>query len=489
MEKRVLAFDFGASSGRAILGIFDGETIRLEEVHRFANEPVSVNGTVYWDILRLFHEIKTGLAAAKAAGGFESVGIDTWGVDFGLIGKDGALLENPVHYRDKRNNGMIEEAAKLMPLDKLYDITGIQFMEFNTLFQLLSLKKNRPHVLEAADKLLFTPDLFNYMLTGKISAEYSIATTSQMVDLETQTWSKEILDTFGIDEKLLPQIAETGRVIGEISEDIKQELGLGEVKVISVAAHDTQSAITATPTSEKDFAFISCGTWSLFGTETETPIINDKAKRLNVTNEGGYGYSTAFLKNICGLWLIQESRRQWKREGKEYSYAELEQMALAAEPLRSFIDPDAPEFVAMGNIPERVREFCRKTGQYVPQSVGEIMRCIYESLAMKYRYVFEGIMDCTGKSYPQIHIMGGGTKDGLLCRMTADSCNCKVFAGPIEATVLGNVVVQLISGGAISGISQAREIIARGENLKEFTPGSADEWSAAYERFVSVVGK
>ncbi len=489
MEKRVLAFDFGASSGRAILGIFDGETIRLEEVHRFANEPVSVNGTVYWDILRLFHEIKTGLAAAKAAGGFESVGIDTWGVDFGLIGKDGALLENPVHYRDKRNNGMIDEAAKTMSLDRLYNITGIQFMEFNTLFQLLSLKKYRPHILEAADKLLFTPDLFNYMLTGRISAEYSIATTSQMVDLQSQSWSREILDAFGISENILPQIAETGKIIGEISEEIKQELGLGSVKVISVAAHDTQSAISATPTSDKDFAFISSGTWSLFGTETDAPIINEKAKLLNVTNEGGYGYSTAFLKNICGLWLIQESRRQWKREGKEYSYAELEQMALAAEPLRSFIDPDAPEFVAMGNIPERVREFCRKTGQYVPQSVGEIMRCIYESLAMKYRYVFEGIMDCTGKSYPQIHIMGGGTKDGLLCRMTADSCNCKVFAGPIEATVLGNVVVQLISGGAISGISQAREIIARGENLKEFTPGSADEWSAAYERFVSVVGK
>ena len=487
--KRVLAFDFGASSGRAILGIFDGEKIELQEVHRFSNDPVEINGTVYWDVQRLFFEIKQGILKAKEAGGFDSIGIDTWGVDFGLLRKDGTLVENPVHYRDARNDGMVEKATEYMSKERMYDITGIQFMDFNTIFQLLSLKENRPYILEEADKLLFMPDLLNYMLSGVKSTEFSIATTSQMVDLKTNNWSEEILDTFGINKNLLTDIAPTGAVIGQLSDEICEELGVPKADIVSVAAHDTQSAITATPCEFDDFAFISCGTWSLFGTEVKEPIINEASKKLNVTNEGGYNYTTAFLKNICGLWLIQESRRQWIREGKEYSYAELEKLALECEPFKCFIDPDAPEFAPMGNLPRRVKEYCEKTGQYVPQTVGEIIRCIYESLALKYRYTFDGIKECTGKDYDRIHVMGGGTKDKLLLQMTAQSCNVNVYGGPIEATALGNVAIQLMSTGAIKDIKEARKIIAKGENLKLYEPKDNADWEKAYEDFKNIINK
>ncbi len=487
MTKRVLAFDFGASSGRAIIGEFDGEKITLKEVHRFSNDPVTINGTVYWDVQRLFFEIKQGILKAKEDGGFDSIGIDTWGVDFGLLRKDGTLIENPIHYRDKRNDGMVEKATKYMSKERMYDITGIQFMDFNTVFQLLSLKENRPYILDEADTLLFMPDLLAYMLSGVKSTEYSIATTSQMVDLNTKTWSDEILDTFGIKKSILTDIVPTGAVIGKLSPDICEELGVPAADIISVASHDTQSAITAAPCEYEDFAFISSGTWSLFGTEVKEPVINEASKKLNVTNEGGYDYTTAFLKNICGLWLIQESRRQWIREGTEYSYAELEKQALECESLKCFIDPDAPEFAVMGNLPKRVKEYCKKTGQYVPQTVGEIMRCIYESLALKYRLTFDGIMECTEKKYDRIHVMGGGTKDKLLLDMTAQSCNVPVYGGPIEATALGNIAIQLISSGTIADIKNARKIIAKGENLKLYEPHCRDAWEEAYNRFKKII--
>ena len=487
MTKRVLAFDFGASSGRAIIGCFDGNKITLEEVHRFSNDPVSVGGTVYWDVLRLFYEIKQGIVKAKIAGGFDSIGIDTWGVDFGLIDSEGKLMENPVHYRDTRTAGLVEESFKTMPKEKLYGITGIQFMELNTLFQLISLKKYRPWMLERADKMLFMPDLFAYMLTGKMCAEYSIATTSQLIDLETKSWSEEILDAFGIKKSLFAPLVKPGTVLGELSKEICEECGVDPVPVISVCGHDTQSAITSVPCEDGNFAFLSSGTWSLFGTELDKPIVNETSMNINITNEGGFNDSTGFLKNIIGLWLIQESRRQWKREGEEYSYADLEKLALAAEPFKCFIDPDAPEFVPHGNIPERVREFCRRTGQYVPQTVGEVMRCIYESLAMKYRLTFEKLRECTKRDYPVIHVIGGGTKDGLLCQMTANSCDRTVKAGPIEATVMGNVAVQLMSDGSVENIGQARKIIADSSELKIFEPKDTGDWAKAYEDFLKIV--
>lgn len=484
--KKVLAFDFGASSGRAIIGSFDGEKITLKEVHRFTNDPVDLGGTLYWDVLRLFYEIKQGIVKAKIAGGFDSIGIDTWGVDFGLIDKNGRLLENPVHYRDKRTSGLVEESFKSVPRQKMYDITGIQFMELNTLFQLISLKKQRPEMLERADKMLFMPDLFAYFLTGKMCSEYSIASTSQLIDINTRSWSKELLDAFGIKESLFAPLTEPGTQLGNLSKEICEECGVESVPVISVCGHDTQSAITAVPCESGDFAFLSSGTWSLFGTELQKPIVNETSLKINITNEGGFGGTTGFLKNIIGLWLIQESRRQWQREGKDYSYSDLEKLALSEEPFKCFIDPDAPEFVPQGNIPERVREFCRKTGQYVPESVGEIMRCIYESLAMKYRMTFEKLCECTGKDYPVIHVIGGGTKDGLLCRMTASSCGKTVKAGPIEATVMGNVAVQLMSDGTIGSISEARKAVAASESLKTYEPENTDEWIKAYGSFVKI---
>ncbi len=487
MIKRVLAIDFGASGGRAILGSFDGEKISLEEVHRFTNDPVTVNGTVYWDVLRLFHEIKQGIIKANAAGGFDSVGIDTWGVDFGLIDGEGKLMENPVHYRDLRTKGLVEDSFNLLPKEKFYNLTGIQFMELNTVFQLYSLKKYRPHMLERAESILFMPDLFAYMLTGEKATEYSIATTSQLVDINTHDWCDEVFDKLGIPKRLMGKISLPGTVIRKLSDEVKAECGLDEdKKVISVCGHDTQSAITAVPAESEDFIFLSSGTWSLFGTELDTPIVNKKSLEMNITNEGGCEGKTGFLKNIIGLWLIQESRRHWGRHGESYSYADLEKLALEAEPFKCFIDPDSPEFTPMGDIPGRVREYCRRTGQFVPETAGEIMRCIYESLAMKYRMTFDKIKDCTGKDYPCIHVIGGGVKDGLLCRMTASSCGVTVKAGPIEATVLGNIAVQLLAQDCVKTVAEARKIIANSESLKIFDPVDSDAWSKAYERFLKV---
>ncbi|MBO5422078.1 MAG: rhamnulokinase [Clostridia bacterium] len=487
MTKRVLAFDFGASSGRAIIGCFDGEKITLEEVHRFSNDPVSVGGTVYWDVLRLFHEIKQGIIKARMAGGFDSIGIDTWGVDFGLIDSEGKLMENPIHYRDARTVGLVDEAFKTLPREKIYGITGIQFMELNTLFQLISLKKNRPWMLERADKMLFMPDLFAYMLTGKMCAEYSIASTSQIIDLQTKSWSKELLDAFGIKEDIFAPLVKPGTVLGNLTPEICEECGVDPVPVISVCGHDTQSAITSVPCEDGNFAFLSSGTWSLFGTELEKPIVNETSLNINITNEGGFDDTVGFLKNIIGLWLIQESRRQWQRQGEDYSYADLEKLALAAEPFKCFIDPDAPEFVPHGNIPKRVQEFCEKTGQYVPQTVGEIMRCIYESLAMKYKLTFEKLCECTQRDYPVIHVIGGGTKDTLLCQLTANSCDRTVKAGPIEATVMGNVAVQLMSDSSVADISEARKIVANSSELKVYEPAEVDKWEEAYADFLKIV--
>ncbi len=484
MADKVLALDFGASSGRAITGEFDGEKIITEEVHRFSNDPVRVGDTIYWDILRLYHELKQGIVKASEKGELLSLGIDTWGVDFALIGKDGRLLENPVHYRDARTKGLVEECAEIVPDKEFYGKTGIQFMELNTVYQLYSLKKYRPELLDSADKMLFLPDYFGYLLTGKKAAEYSIATTSQMIDAKTGAWAYDTLDKLGIPSRLLCDIVPSGSVLGNLTESVCDELSVKPIPVINVCGHDTQSALTAVPSQSKDFAFMSCGTWSLIGTELEEPLLSEEAFDLNFTNEGGYGGSIGFLKNVVGLWLIQESRRHWNRHGANYSYADLEREALAAEPFKSFIDPDDPDFVAPGNVPERIRNYCRRTGQPVPETVGEIMRCIYESLACKYRQTFERLESATGKYYPEIHVIGGGTKDTLLCRMAACSTNKKITAGPVEATVLGNIALQLIAAGKISSISEARKIIANSEKTLEYIPENTKEWETAYDKYL-----
>lgn len=488
MGKRVLAFDFGASSGRAMLAAYENGRIEIEEIHRFSNDPVLVNGTLYWDILRLLFEIKQGLIKANNRGGFDSVGIDTWGVDFGLLDENGTLLENPVHYRDTRNVGVSGQVGEVLPLQRLYDITGIQIMDINTVFQLYYLKQNRPQLLERAKTLLHTPDLLSYMLTGVAKTEYSIASTGQLLDARTGQWSEEIIEKLGLPRRLFTEIVPAGTVVGKLSDELCHELGLAQVDVIAVGEHDTASAVVSVPAKGEDFVYISCGTWSLFGTELQAPCISEKSQQYNITNEGGCGGTIRFLKNIIGLWLIQESRRQWMREGQEHSYAALEQQALAAQQFRSFIDPDSPEFTPQGNLPRRVREFCRRTGQPVPETVGQVMRCIYESLAMKYRYTFDMLRDATGKDYSVIHMVGGGTKDNLLCQMTADATAVEVVAGPIEATVYGNAALQLIALGEIADIAEARRVIAASETLVTYRPEQVAVWQAGYEKFRSVLG-
>lgn len=482
-EKRVLAFDYGASSGRAIIGKFDGSTISLEEIHRFANEPVTVNKTMYWDILRLFHELKQGLLKAKHIGGIDSIGIDTWGVDFGLLDKQGNLLANPVHYRDNRTEGMLEKSFQMIDKATFYQITGNQFMEINTAFQMMAVIQNQPDLLERADKLLLTPDLMNYFLTGVQKAECSIASTTQLMDMKKGIWSEKVMQSLQIPQHIFPEIIPSGTKLGNVTKEIQEELEVGEIEVIAVAGHDTQSALVSVPTEEKDFIFISCGTWSLFGTELEEPIINEQSAELNITNEIGYGGKASFLKNIIGLWLIQESRRQWIREGKEYSFGELEKLAEGEEAFRCFIDPDAPEFVPAGNIPRRIRAYCERTGQPVPENEGQIVRCINESLAFKYRDTYAEIHTCTQKDYETIYMLGGGTQSKLLCQMTANACHKNVSAGPVEATVYGNVVLQLIAGGDISNIEEARKIIKNSSDVTVYIPREESLWEDAYQRY------
>lgn len=485
-KKRVLAIDLGASSGRAIVGTFDKKLIHIDEIHRFSNEPVTVNGTMYWDILRLFYEIKQSLLKSKSFPFINSIAIDTWGVDYGLINCYGELIRNPVHYRDKRTTGMLEEAYKKIDAQRYYEITGNQFMEINTAFQLLSEKKNREEFFDSVDSILLMPDLFNYFLSKKVTTEISIASTTQLFDIKQKCWSKEVIEKLNLPQRIFPQVILSGTSLGDIQQELCTELEIAPIKVIAVAGHDTQSAMVATPSTEKDFIFLSCGTWSLMGTELEHPIIDEKSIRFNLTNEIGFNNKISFLKNIIGLWLIQESRRQWTREGKEFSFSDLEQMAQEAEAFRCFIDPDDSIFVQAGDIPSRIQQYCLNTGQYVPKNEGEIVRCIDESLAFKYRITFEEIKQCTNKTYETIHLMGGGAQSKLLCQMTADACNCNVSAGPIEATVLGNIAVQLITLGEIKDIKQARKIISQSQDIVLYSPIEQNRWESSYRKFKEV---
>lgn len=481
----VLAFDFGASSGRAILGSFKDGKITLEEIHRFDNEPVYVNDGFYWDIPRLFHEIKQGLLKAKKYD-FESIGIDTWGVDYGLITKDKMLLSNPYNYRDERTVPIREELKKVISDDELYNLSGIQVMNINTLYQLLETKKNHPDFYNLADKMILIPDLFGFFLTGKVYAERTAASTTQLLDPYTKKWNSELLNRVGLKEELFPDLVDAGEKIGALKKELCEELGIENKFVTAVGGHDTASAVAAVPATEDSFAYISCGTWSLFGTELESPLINEKSMRMNITNETGYGNNTRFLKNIIGLWMIQETRRSFKRAGKDYSYADMEALARAAKPFKCFIDPDDARFAGPGNQPERIRGFCRETNQAVPETDGEIIRCIYESLAMKYKYTFEKLKECTGEDFKAIHMVGGGTKDNFLCSMTADFTDTEVIAGPVEATAAGNVAVQLISLGEISDLKEARKIIANSFDVVHYAPSGIDV-SAAYSEFLKII--
>ena len=488
MGKRVLAFDFGASSGRAMIGTVEGGRLNVTEIHRFQNDPVKVGEVVYWDVFRLWFEIKEGIRRALREGPVDAIGIDTWGVDFALLDKIGEMLQAPVHYRDERTVGMPEEVEKVLSLSEIYRRTGTQHMRINTLYQLYYLAKYRPELIALADKLLFVPDLFAYFLTGNKRAEATIASTSNFFDPKKHDFDRELLEKLGIPARLLPDLIEPGESYGTLSPALTEEFGCGAIPVLAVCTHDTASAVFAAP-GEGEFAYISCGTWSLFGTELKSPLIDEKSEAARYTNEGGYAGTVRFLKNIMGLWLIQESRRQWLREGETVSYADLEKEALASAPFSCFIDCDAPEFETPGNLPERVRAFCRKTGQRVPETRGEVMRCIYESLAMKYRYNLRALGEVTGKTFPALHMVGGGIKDTLLCRMSADATGVPVIAGPAEATVMGNIAVQLISLGEIGDWKTARKIIKETADAKLYTPSDTAVWDENDARFRAILGK
>ncbi|MBP2025587.1 rhamnulokinase [Peptoniphilus stercorisuis] len=487
VEKKVLAIDFGASSGRAMLGIYNGETIKYEEIHRFSNDPVVVNNTMYWDVLRLLHEIKQSLIKSKKYGKIDSLAIDTWGVDFGLINKEGDLIENPIHYRDLRTVEVFNNIEKYISLGELYSITGNQIMNINTLFQLLSLKENKSELLNKTDSILLMPDLLSYFLTNKKYSEVTIASTTQIYNQKEKSWSSELIDKFKIPKNIFKDIVKSGTIVGEISDEVAKELSIDKLKVIAVAGHDTQSALIATPAEDEDFAFLSCGTWSLLGSEENSPIINEKSYKYNITNEVAHENKTSFLKNIIGLWLVQESRRQWIKEGKNLSFSSLEKMAEETEEFKCFIDPDDEIFVSSGNIPQRIKNYCKETKQYIPKTEGEIIRCINESLALKYRKSLEELKDCTNKNYNTIHMIGGGIQSELLCKMTSSACNRKVLAGPVEATVLGNISMQLIALGSIENVQEARHIIKKSEEIKEYLPKDKEKWDKAYERFKEII--
>lgn len=473
---KALAFDFGASTGRAILGTLDDGKLTYREVHRFDNVPVERDSTLYWDIDALLAGIREGI---ERAGAFDGIAFDTWGVDFGLLDAEGKLISAPVHYRDGRTAGLLPEITEKIGVDRLYQLTGNQIMEINTLFQLTALKK-QPEVLKKAKKLLFMPDLFAYLISGTAVCEQSIASTSQMLNPTRRDWCRQMLEELELPTDILLPVVSSGSVTGSLP---------GGAKMIAAAGHDTQSAVAAVPFRSDRAAFLSCGTWSLLGTELDEPVLTPKSAELGLSNELGANGKTNYLKNIVGLWLIQESRRQWRRENQEYSFAELEQLAQQSKPFQCFIDPDDPLFTPPGDMPGRIRQYCRETGQYVPQTVGEVVRCIYESLAMKYRLALEQIGTVTGKQFDVLHIIGGGSQAQLLCQMTASSCGIPVVAGPIEATALGNLMIQFIALGALPDIPAGRQLIADCESTKCYYSEHSEEWKKVYTRFVDFLQK
>ncbi|MBU5591877.1 rhamnulokinase [Clostridium sp. MSJ-4] len=488
MLKNVLAFDLGASSGRGILGSFDGNKIELKEIHRFTNTAIMKHNIMYWNLPQLFDEIKRGMKMGEAEGGYDSIGIDTWGVDYGLIDKDGNLLDNPVHYRDTRTLGMIDEVAKDITKDKLYTLTGNQIMEINTLFQLYYEYLKKDKTISEATTMLMMPDLFNYLLTGVKRAEKSIASTTQIFDPYNKKWNDYIINKLGFNKDIFPQIISPGTEIGPIKEELIEELGINIKTVIAVCGHDTASAVVAVP-SKKPFIFISCGTWSLLGTELKEPLINEKSMKYNLTNETGIDGTTRFLKNIKGLWLIQESKRHFEKEGRNYTYSDLEKIADKADAFTCFIDVDSDEFQMPGDMPLKIQDYAKRTGQYIPKSDGEIVRCIYESLAYKYRYTYEQISECTEEEYESIHMVGGGIKSKLLCQMTADALGLEVIAGPIEATAIGNIVVQLIAQGEIKNLQEGRDIVEKSFGTDKYIPCKNKVWDDNYIIYKGIIEK
>ncbi|HZZ81105.1 MAG TPA: rhamnulokinase family protein [Gemmataceae bacterium] len=486
--KKILAIDLGAESGRGLIGSFDGDRLALEVVHRFPNGAVPTLDTLHWDVLGLWREMLATLRRAEAEHGpLASVGVDTWGVDFALIGNDGTLLGNPRHYRDPHTETIMDEAFARVPRAEIFRQTGIQFMRFNSLFQILALMRDRSPALEVADALLFIPDLFHYWMTGIKANEYTDASTSQMIDPAMRSWARDLIRRFAIPEKILGSIVQPGTVLGPLRPSVASAAGVASIPVIAPATHDTAAAIAAVPAQGEAWAYISSGTWSLMGIETKTPRTDDQAAAVNFTNEGGVGGTIRLLKNIMGLWLVQECRRTWERAGVTYDYAALMKMAESAKPFASVVNPDDPSFILPPSMPAAIADFCKKTKQPVPDEPGDVVRCALESLALRYRWVLERLEELAGKKLEAIHIVGGGCQNTLLCQLAADACNRPVIAGPVEATAIGNVLVQALGLGLIGSLAEGRAVVRRSFEVRTYEPQHHDRWSEPYARFLAMI--
>jgi len=480
----LIAFDLGAESGRAILGQLDGKKLELSELHRFSNGPVQVFDRLYWDPLRLFAELKSGLQAFSAQYGrrLDGLGMDTWGVDFALLGHDGTVLENPRHYRDPRTDGMMERAFERVSREEIFERTGAQFMKLNSLYQLLAMKVQQSPVLDVATDLLMMPDLFNYLFTGEKVSEFTDATTTQFYDPRQGRWATELLEQLDLPTAILPPIIQPGSTVGPLLPSVAEECGVDAAPVLAPATHDTGSAVAAVPATTGNYAYISSGTWSLMGALLDQPLVSPEALRYNFTNEGGPGPTYRFLKNIMGLWLVQECRRTWQRQGKELSYNEIASMATAAEPFAGVVEPDCEDFLAPGDMVTRLRDYLERTGQTAPSDEGGLIRVVLESLALKYRYTLESVEEVLGRSMECIHIVGGGIQNELLCQLTADATGKPVIAGPLEATAIGNLMVQALARGYVSSADQIREVVRHSFDPVTYEPRPDERWAAAYER-------
>ena len=474
-SKTVLAVDLGAESGRVMAVAFDGRSLHLQELHRFTNTTVTVNGRLHWDFLRLWGDIQTGIAKGKALHP-ASIGVDTWGVDFGLLDSQGNLIGNPVHYRDGRTVGMMETAFARVSKADIFAQTGIQFMPINTLYQMLSLVESGSPQLQIAETFLTAPDLLNYWLTGAKVCEFSNATTTQLFNPTTGTWATEMMEHLGIPSHIFPEIVPPGTMLGSYD----------GIPVIAPACHDTGSAVAAVPAKGQDFAYISSGTWSLVGLEVPRPILTTEALAANVTNEGGVYDTYRLLKNVMGLWILQQCRATWAAAGEKYSYGELVQLAETAVPLQSIFNPNDPVFLQSGNHPQHIRDLCQRTGQPVPQTVGAVVRSVLESLALAYREVLELVQAVSNQPVSNLHIVGGGTQNQLLNQLTANTTGLQVVAGPIEATVMGNALVQLITLGEIADLQQARQVVAGMDELQRYEPQDTAVFDEAYGRYQKI---
>ena len=489
MSQRVfLAIDLGAESGRVIAGLLQNGKIALDEIHRFPNGPVDVAGTRRWNVVGLWQQILKGLqiAADRYGNDCVSLGVDTWGVDYVLLSKHDEILGQPYNYRDPRTDGMIEYACSKVPRAEIFSQTGLQFIPINSLYQVLAMQQSDPELLAFADRFLMMPDFFHWLLCGSRVVEFTNATTTQFVHPETRTWALDLLRKLEIPPHLFPEIVTPGTRLGSLRESVAKETGLNRIEVVAPPTHDTAAAVAAIPTERTgaaNWAYISSGTWSLIGVEVQQAILSDEALAQNVTNEGGVDNTYRLLKNVMGLWLIQECRRIFERQGKSYGYSELTQLASEAEPFRSIVDANAAEFLSPENMVTSLQDWCRRHGEPVPETEGQLVRCGLESLALTYRKVLEGIEGLTGEKIDVIHIVGGGCQSHLLNQFTANACHKQVVAGPTEATALGNVLIQARAAGDIGSLSEIREVVRNSYQLETFEPADDDAWDSAYERY------